>query len=472
MKEPNPSEVAALVVGVFNDMNSEIEKIVASAVEALDDEASDAGPAAAPLLSAPAAKAPPSGTTDALSTAALPPVELRRRDEATIDAYDPPTANPKHLPAIDSLADPTAAGQTGGERTAAEATVAAVMAAMQEALAAGDQQQQRPAQNTVATAYTASTTAGQSSAASAAAEAAAAARGKFPAAAGGHHNLKATIRAPYATIMLPREAAAVDRHIKRNVAPPSVATAAAPPSPTRVPPFYHAVAAPRPGSSSPSPSPPRRRRAASAPRLRQAADAEPTYERLYKLGTARGVAGHISPGPPAWLTKKQQQARRMDEDEWGRVSARLYEEASRREARLKGKLEKERRQAQLRASSPPRATAVGSVSPGRRPQQLGEGSGRREAGSWDRQWQQRPRSAGADPWYHQSSGWAHGSFEQRQAAFMARRDDKLQRQLAVKQQAEDAEARNADACARALLMAVIGDAWMPACCWESSSNRC
>jgi hypothetical protein len=186
------------------------------------------------------------------------------------------------------------------------------------------------------------------------------------------------------TTLTPREVAAMDSHVRR------------------------AAAQAQPPRSERSPA---RRRAVSAPRARRAAPEEPpAFERLYRMGVARAAA-RSEPGAPAWLCEQQGRALRLSEGEWGRVAARLHDEARRRTEKLEA-----RREAQAPWSGDATAPAGGS--------------------------QQRPRSAAAGQgtlWGFRSMGWARSSFLDRQAAHLQRKAEKLRQRELDKEEAEEAE---------------------------------
>ncbi|KAI8474712.1 MAG: hypothetical protein J3K34DRAFT_491868 [Monoraphidium minutum] len=252
-----------------------------------------------------------------------------------------------------------------------------------------------------------------SSAAAAAAAAAARGRsaspqrplGKFPArsgaAAGQGPQSPSPVKA-HAAYNAAREDEAFARHVKR-----SAAAAASP-----------GVLTPAAAQSLRSgPAPPAPRRAKSAPRLcaaaapaagggGAAAGGEPAHERLYRLGVSRVAARGAAAAapPPAWLGGERCRAAMLSEDEWGRVAARMHDEARARAERMAAAAHQA---VEARAASPPA----------------------------------RPRSAG--PSYGRGGGGAQrfsggqSSFLARQRMFEAERARKLQRhQQALERQAE------------------------------------
>jgi hypothetical protein len=475
---PTTSELAAFVAGCFQDMNSEIDRIVASAVDGLDEESSAefcaaAVPAAASATgcaswtavgtaATQADQHPPTSTQtdDAAADGGdaphlPPPLALRRRDEGSVDAYDPPAVNPTRL--AEGLPPPAggapAAGagpQEGGQEGNAGAQPVDFPALVERALASALQPPEGPAGHGAQHGQQQPSPRAPSGGRGAPAAGkhqkptwGPAPSSKFPsrgskaaaAAAAAANDSPQKVQA----VLLPREAAAIERHIRRRAAPlpasPPAATAAAarppslPPPPHSVP-FYPIASSSFVRPREAAPSPPRRsRRAASAPHARRAgaAEEEPAFERLFRLGNARAAArGGAS-------QQRRPHPRRMDEEEWGRVAARLYEEAAKREERLAAK-----REAQARANSPPRFPGGGHEARG------GVSTAGRDDGWGLCSWA-RPKAAGGRGLF-QSGGWAHSSFLDRQAAYVANRDEKLRLREAARQQACEAAFRESCTC--------------------------
>lgn len=172
MKPPAPSpaassEVAAYVANCFGDMESDIDRIVATALaeagvptpDAAAGAAAAAAAASAAASDQQAAAALPADTAAAGSAGGedadaqqLPEVMLSRRLEESLDAYDPPADNPVCLPEAlgDEPATPAHALEQEGGAAASSAGHALPVAQPGQppaaAAAAGTEQDRGPAE--------------------------------------------------------------------------------------------------------------------------------------------------------------------------------------------------------------------------------------------------------------------------------------------------------------------------------------
>ncbi|GBF92715.1 hypothetical protein Rsub_05084 [Raphidocelis subcapitata] len=463
---PSSSEVAAYVANCFGDMESDIDRIVATALAEAGvptpDAAAGVAAAAAAAAACPQAAAALPADADAPDGAGAgtgdaeqqpPPVMLRRRLEESVDADDPPADNPVRLP--EALGDEPAAPPRALEQNAEHARVMP----QPGHTAAGSMQPRSPAV--------------QQPRPSASQPGAARLLKQRPQSAGvaGPHSpigapaavSKFPISLPVKGIM-PREAAAMERHVqRRSAASPTRAAAASAAHPhdelTRVG-AGRPVGVPRsptsPGAGAGEPPAFERLyklglkraeersapgvpawlaeaqqnghghgRAASAPRARPGslggAAERPVFERLYSLGRKR-VQQRSEPGAPAWLAEQQSFTRRLSEGEWSQVSMRLYSEAHRRAER------QEELQAEAQAEAEARAAAECVRWPDTEPTEGVPESELPRSKKYD-----RPRSAGQVEYYlYGSDGGSllHGSF-------LERREEDLQSRAWKQQQEKD-----------------------------------
>lgn len=239
-----------------------------------------------------------------------------------------------------------------------------------------------------------------------------------------------------------RGAAAVARHLQRHASPSAGGTL----------PAYCTV----PRASSPPRLAPPHARASSAPRPSRppASPGEPAHERLFKLGMARAAARSCA-FPPGYLSQQRQQGAllRMDDEAWARSSARLYEEAARRAERQQARVEaRERELSPARAAGPPAARAS---APGGAPPRRGSSPGRAAHGA----------SAGGA----YAGLWSHGTFLDRQEAFLAQRANKIRRAQEEKQEAEEEQINSTCTCEQRRRERAAADAtprvgMAPGCC--------